>query len=306
MPSTGMSSSSSSERSSGAPSEYTDAGPPDSTSAAGRRSLMRSKSVVCGRSSANTPHSRILRAISWEYCPPKSRTSTSSRAACGGRTATVSEETVSVPVTPLAAVGVAGTAAPSVIADGYSGCDSGPSVGPHAHGLLALELLALGLKRGRDHHLSTLEVADVLVSTRCHGCPQGSNEVEGAVVLLRRAEQDMLQGAVPDRRHPGPAWEGWMECRHAPMESAARRLLGAGEGRADHDRVGAAGDGLGHVAAGSHAAVTDHVAVLAGLQHVLGARRCDVGDRGGLRHTDPQYAARGAGRAGADPDEHPD
>ncbi len=34
-----------------------------------------------GSSSANTPHSRIRRAISCEYCPPKSSTSTSS---CAG------------------------------------------------------------------------------------------------------------------------------------------------------------------------------------------------------------------------------
>ena len=39
-----------------------------------------SSGVSLGRSSANTPHSRIRRAISCEYCPPKSRTSTSSRA----------------------------------------------------------------------------------------------------------------------------------------------------------------------------------------------------------------------------------
>ena len=53
-------------------------GPPDSTRAAGARSRIRSRAVSCGSSSANTPHSRIRRAISWEYCPPKSRTSTSS------------------------------------------------------------------------------------------------------------------------------------------------------------------------------------------------------------------------------------
>ena len=40
------------------------------------------RGVSCGSSSAKTPHSRIRRAISCEYCPPKSRTSTSSRATC--------------------------------------------------------------------------------------------------------------------------------------------------------------------------------------------------------------------------------
>ncbi|HEX6752679.1 MAG TPA: hypothetical protein VF093_03730 [Solirubrobacterales bacterium] len=36
--------------------------------------------VLDGKSSANTPHSRIRLAINCEYCPPKSRTSTSSTA----------------------------------------------------------------------------------------------------------------------------------------------------------------------------------------------------------------------------------
>src|SRR5215204_1786201 len=168
MPSTGIPRSSSSGRSSGAPSEYTEAGPPESTRAAGRRSLMCSKSIVWGRSSAKTPHSRIRRAISCEYCPPKSRTSTSSRAAFGGATSTASDETASVPVTPLAAVGVAGTAARSVIADCYSRCDRGATVGAHADRLLALEPLALRLQGGRDHHLGALEVANVLVAAGSH------------------------------------------------------------------------------------------------------------------------------------------
>src|SRR5438477_10473235 len=106
---------------------------------------------------------------------------TSSRAVSGGRRSAASEETVSVPVTPLAAVGVAGTAAPSVIADGYPGRHRGPPVGSHAHGLLALELLALGLERGRDHHLGPLEVADVLVAARRHGGAERTHQVEGAV-----------------------------------------------------------------------------------------------------------------------------
>ncbi len=40
--------------------------------------LTSSTETSCGRSSLNTPHSRTRRAISWEYWPPKSRTSTSS------------------------------------------------------------------------------------------------------------------------------------------------------------------------------------------------------------------------------------
>src|SRR5919198_5672867 len=193
MPSTGISRSSSSERSSGAPSEYTDAGPPDSTSAAGRRSRMWSKSVVCGSSSAKTPHSRIRRAMSCEYWPPKSRTSASSCAVPGAWTSAASDETASVPVTPLAAVGVAGTAAPSVIRNRYSRGNGRSPVGAHAHRLLALELLALGLEGRSDHHLGALEVADVLVAAGRHGGPEGADEVECAVVLLGGTEEDLLQ-----------------------------------------------------------------------------------------------------------------
>src|SRR5215218_259787 len=233
MPSTGMPSSRSSRRSSGAPSEYTDAGPPDSTRAAGRRSLMRSKSVVCGSSSANTPHSRIRRAISCEYCPPKSRTNTSSWAVSGARTSMASPETVSVPVTPLAAVGVAGTAAPSVIADCYSRRHSSPAVGAHAHGLLALELLALGLERRRDHHLGALEVADVLIAAGGHRGTQRADQAERAVVFVGGAVEDLVERAVLDRRHAGPPRQRRMERRHPPVVATARSLLGPRERRAD-------------------------------------------------------------------------
>src|SRR5215213_10332071 len=226
MPSTGMPRSSSSRRSFGAPSAYTEAGPPERIRPRGRRRWISSSGIVCGSSSEKTPHSRTRRAMSCEYWPPKSRTSTSSRAVSGAWTSAASEETASVPVTPLAAVGVAGTAAPSVIADGYPGRHRGPPVGPHSHRLLTLELLALGLKRGCDHHLGSLEVADVLVSAGRHGGAQGAHQVERAVILLRRPQQDLLERAVLDGRHPGAARQRRMEGGHAPVESAARRLLG--------------------------------------------------------------------------------
>src|SRR4029079_18112457 len=204
MPSTGTPSSSSSVRSSGAPSEYTDAGPPDNTRAAGCRSRMRARSVSNGRSSANTPHSRILLAISWEYCPPKSRTSTS-----------------------------------SVIRDGYPRGNRRPAVGPHANRLLALELLALCLESRGHHHLGTLEVADVLVAAGRHRRAQRPHQVERAVVLQRRAEEDLLQGPVLGGCHSGAPRQGRMEGRHAPVKAAAGGLLGPRQRGADHDRVGA-------------------------------------------------------------------
>ncbi len=172
--------------------------------------------------------------------------------------------------------------------------------------LLVLELLALAHQRRGDHHLGPLEGADVLVATGGHRGFQRPHQVEGAVVLLRRAEQDLLHRPVLLGRDAGAARQRGMEGRHPPVEAATGCLLGAGEGRADHHRVGAAGDRLGDVAAGPHAAVADHVHVLAGLQHVLGPGRGDVGDRGRLRDADPEHAAGGAGGAGADPDQDAD
>jgi len=74
------------------------------------------------------------------------------------------------------------------------------------------------------------------------------------------------------------------------MESVRGRLNGAGERRADHDRVGAAGDGLGDVAALAHAAISDDVYVDARLVEVAHARSRDVGDRRGLRTPMPSTA----------------
>src|SRR5262245_11686362 len=259
MPSTGIPSSSRSRRSAGAPSEYTDAGPPESTSARGARSRISSSSVSWGSSSAYTPHSRMRRAISCEYCPPKSRTRISSCAVSGAGTLRASSETGSEPGTASAAS--TGIGAPSVIRDCDPRGDSGVAVGAHADRLLALELLALGLKRGRDHHLGALEVADVLVAAGGHGGPQGADQVEGPVVLVRRAKQDLLQGAVLLDGNPRAARQRRVEGRHSPMEATAGRLVGPREGRADHHRIGPTRDRLRDVPAGAHAAVGDHVAV---------------------------------------------
>src|SRR4051794_4262579 len=200
MPSTGLPRSRSSVRSSGAPSEYTEAGPPERTSAAGRRSAMASSGTSCGRSSANTPHSRIRRAMSCEYCPPKSRTRTSSRGAPAPAGAWAS---------PPPALGVAARA--SVIRYGYGLCHHGPAVRTHADRLLALELLALGLERRGDHDLGALEVADVLIPAGRHRGPQGPHQVEGAIVVLRRAEEDLLERAVLVGRDPGAARQRGVE-----------------------------------------------------------------------------------------------
>ena len=178
--------------------------------------------------------------------------------------------------------------------------------GAHADRLVALELLALGLERRRDHHLGAVERRDVLVAAGGHRRAQAAHQVERAVVLVGGAEQDLLERAVLGGLHARAARQRRVEGGHAPVEAAAGRLVGARERRADHHGVGAAGEGLGHVAAVAHAAVGDDLHVLAGLEHVLRAGRLDVGDRGGLRHADAEHAAGGAGGAGADAHEHAD
>src|SRR5680860_1743917 len=74
------------------------------------------------------------------------------------------------------------------------------SAAAHAHALRPLVVLALGLQRRRHHHLGTLELLDGGVAGGRHRGRQGAEEVEGAVVLQRRAAQDLAQRA--DGVHP--------------------------------------------------------------------------------------------------------
>src|SRR5262245_14962909 len=60
----------------GAPSAYTEAGPPLRIRACGRIARTCSSVTVCGTSTEYTRHSRTRRAISCAYCPPRSTTST--------------------------------------------------------------------------------------------------------------------------------------------------------------------------------------------------------------------------------------
>src|SRR5438270_10573697 len=76
MPSVGMPSSKTRGSTCGASSAYTDAGPPLRMSAYGLRARTASGEIVCPTSSEYTRHSRTRRAISCEYCPPRSTTST--------------------------------------------------------------------------------------------------------------------------------------------------------------------------------------------------------------------------------------
>src|SRR4030088_451583 len=86
MPSVGIPSSKMPGSTCGASSAYTDAGPPLKMIAYGLRARTASGEIVWPTSSEYTRHSRTRRAISCEYCPPKSITST-------GRSSTVGKGT---------------------------------------------------------------------------------------------------------------------------------------------------------------------------------------------------------------------
>src|SRR5690349_13887383 len=200
MPSTGMPSSSSSRSSAGAPSSYTEAGPPERITPLGRRRLISPRPTWCGSSSENTPHSRTRRAISCEYCPPKSRTTTSS---------------VAVSRSPSGRARTApGTSSLRNPAPGPS-CKPDPSepdsvarpvsVGgdtdrrgfcAHADALLALQMLALGLERRRHRELRAVELGDIAVAAGRHRGLQRAHQVERAVVLAGRALDDLLERTV--------------------------------------------------------------------------------------------------------------
>ena len=162
-----------------------------------------------------------------------------------------------------------------------------------------LEDLALGLDRRRDDQLGLLQLADAARADRAHAGPDRADQVERAVLGEGRAEQDLLErsgDAHPDAR---AARQVGVRRRHAPVVAAARRLVGAREGRADHDRVGARGERLADVAARRHAAVGDDRHVAAGPLVVEVARGRGVGGGGHLRHAEAEHLAARAGRARA-------
>src|SRR5581483_11365372 len=145
-----------------------------------------SRPTWCGSSSENTPHSRTRRAISCEYWPPKSRTTTSSE--MGGRFA--------------ASMGPSGPVRTGALVDTHG---RGRCLGAHAHALLALEVLALGLERRRYRELRPVELGDVPIAAGGHRRAQRVYQVDRAVVLARGALDDLLEGAVRRGLHAGAA-----------------------------------------------------------------------------------------------------
>src|SRR6478735_3982351 len=118
----------------------------------GLRRATSSSGTWCGSSSEKTPHSRTRRAISCEYWPPKSSTSTSS---CATARSSASSST-----------GCSAATAEPCPAVRRSVCDKRHRSAARRHPdlLLTLELLALGLQRRRDQQLGAVELRDVLVS----------------------------------------------------------------------------------------------------------------------------------------------
>src|SRR3989440_10004603 len=193
MPSTGHPRSYTAGSTDGAPSTWTDAGPPLKITPAGLRAFSSSAVIVYGTISEYTCASRTRRAISCAYCAPKSTTRTVSNWGASMR-----------------------------------------RLATHADALAALEALALGLQRGRHHDLGLLELFDRLVAGGGHRRAQGAEEVESAVVLVGRTDEDLVECAPLAGMYAGPAGQVGMERRHPPVEPAARRLVRAGERRAEH------------------------------------------------------------------------
>src|SRR5881394_931253 len=173
----------------GAPSTCTDLGPPLRMMPAGLRASISSMGMAWGTISEYTCASRTRRAISWAYWAPKSTTRINAVPAVGRfRIPTRSEGggPEGWPVWEGARWG-RGPA-------GRVPCRTGPvgSVGclsrPHADVLVALQLLALGLQRGGHHDLSLLELLHRFVSAGGHRRPQRAEQVEAAVVLVRRPD----------------------------------------------------------------------------------------------------------------------
>src|SRR5688572_24251951 len=125
-----------------------------------------------------TRHSRTRRAISWEYCPPRSTTRTGRSSGFGS------------------GVG-SGTTSPNSLSHSYS--------------LRLLERFTLGFDRRREHDLGLLELVDVLVAAGRHRRAERSHEVQRSVVLGRGPHEDLLEARHLLHLNAGPARECWME-----------------------------------------------------------------------------------------------
>src|SRR5829696_2373038 len=267
MPSVGTPSSKIRGSTCGAPSAYTDAGPPERTSATGFRRRSSSAEAACETSSEYTRASRTRRAISCEYCPPRSTTSTGRSSVAGG-----TSRFPQTPSTgPLSRTG---------------GCAAGRRATTSAPVIRSV-LRDRDVVRVRLAHAGTrdpdearrLERLDRRGAAVAHRLPQAADELvqharerplvgDAALDPLRHEFLHVLHVALEVAILREPARLHRAERAHAAVllhtlprlrqDDVAGRLVGAGEHRAEHHRVGAPRDRLGDVARRGDPAVGDH------------------------------------------------
>src|SRR3954469_24307786 len=228
----------------GAPSAYTDAGPPERITAIGLRRRRSSALARCETSSEYTRASRTRRAISCEYCPPRSSTST-------GRSS----------------------------GSGWSWVTSGAAVIRCV--LRDRDVVRVRLAQARPgdaDEARLLQRVDRRRAAVAHRLADAADEVVEDVrngTLVRHARLDPLGHELLDvldvalevavfaeatglhraeRAHPAVL----LDSLALDDDHVARRLVGAGEHAADHHAVCACRDRLRDVAGRGDAAVGDH------------------------------------------------
>src|SRR2546423_7032530 len=243
MPSVGIPSSNRPGSTRGAPSAYTDAGPPLRINACGLRARTCSGVTAWPTSSEYTRHSRTRRAISCAYCPPRSNTST-------GR---------------------------SSGARSGSGRISAPIVGCLFRNGHVMRMALPQTSRRDAHEPRLLHLVDRRGAAVPHRLAQSADELvkdRRQRSLVRNAPLDALGDelvdildvalAIPVAR--GAARAHRTQRAHAAVlleplalveDDFPRRFVGTREDRAGHHRICAGGDCLGDVPRGGEAPVTD-------------------------------------------------
>src|SRR3954463_16113299 len=214
--------------------------------ACGLRARIASGEIVWPTSSEYTRHSRTRRAISCAYWPPKSRTSTGRSSATGNSTTFASSETDG-----SAAIVRRLFRDRHVVRMRLS--ETGARDSDEARLLHVLDRRGAAVAHGRR------EAADELVGDRAHRAfvadaafdPFRDELVDVLDVALEIAvlrERPRAHGA--ERPHAAV----FLESLPLDEDDLARRLVGACEERAEHDRVRTRGDRLRNVAGSREAA----------------------------------------------------
>src|SRR4051794_7737707 len=263
----------------GAPSAYTDAGPPDRISATGFRARMSSTAARWETSSEYTRASRTRRAISCEYWPPRSTTRTGRSSALSSGRGAGNSRTSAAPVIRCV------LRDRDVVRMRLAQAGAGD-----AHEARLLERVD-GRRAAVAHRLA--EAADDLVQ---HACDRPL-ERDASLDPLRDQLLDVLDVPLEVAVLREAARLHRAERPHAAVllvtlavreHDVAGRLLRPREHPAEHHGVRARGDRLRDVAGRRDPAVADH------RHAVVRGRLGDVVDRADLRHP---HAGDDAGRA---------